>query len=299
VKKIVAPCALAGLLAIPCLAIAQGNTFRAEAELFYYRVSGDDSRTRGIGVQGNYYFSALPAEPTDYPLEAAAFVERTASVGAIYTRTSPETDGFQRENGSSYGVAGVFRRPDTPFYLDASYTRSEPGRARSSSGAEFESETDSYRLSVGGYVATRTLLTLELGRSETEATTSGAIIFRNSTTTSIGVRGVHLAKLAGDSHLALAVDLTRTERKPDGSPEEANNSFLASATYYPTTRLGLTAGYGYESGDDRLLEGSTYLAGVSWFVTPRVRLSFDLQKFDGKEQGLDFDTIFLGAMLRF
>jgi hypothetical protein len=297
-KKITATSLLASLFAFPCLAPAQGNTYRADAELFYYRASGDDSRTRGIGVQGNYYFSALPTEPTDYPLEAAAFVERAASVGAIYTRTSPSSDEFQRENGSSYGVAGVFRRPDTPFYAGASYTRSEPGRARSSSG-EFESERDSYRLSIGGYVAKRTLLTLELDRSESDGTSSGSIIFRDSTTTGIGVRGVHLAKLAGDNHLALAVDLTRTERKPDGSPEEANNSVLASATYYPTTRLGLTAGYGYESGDDRLTEGSTYLAGISWFVIPKVRLALELQKFDSKEEGLDFDTIFLGATLRF
>jgi hypothetical protein len=297
-KKIAAPCALAGLLAFPYLASAQ-DTFRAEAELFYYRVSGDDSRTRGIGVLGNYYFSALPTQPTDYPLEAAAFVERAASVGATYIRLSPETDGFEREDGSSYGVEGVFRRPDTPFYAAASYTRTEPGRARSSSGAEFESEADSYRLSVGGYVAKRSLLTLELGRSKTDATTSGAIVFRNSTTTTIGVRGVHLAKLAGDHHLAIAVDLARSERKPDGSAEETSNIFQVSGTYYPTTRLGLNVGYGYESGDDRFTEGSTYFAGISWFVTPRVRLSLDVQKFDGKEADSDFDGVFLGAMLRF
>jgi hypothetical protein len=292
----------ASLLAFPCLALAQGSTYRAEAELFYYRASGDDSRTRGIGVQGNYYFSALPTEPTDYPLEAAAFVERSASVGATYVRTSPESDNFQWDNGSSYSVGGVFRRPDTPFYAAASYRRSDLGTARSAAGTEFDGEVDTYGLSIGGYVAKRTLLTLELSRSTDETTTvrtSGATTTDKDTSTSIGVRGVHLARLGGDSHLALAAELARTERKPDGSPEETNNSVLVSGTYYPTARLGLTAGYGYESGDYRFTEGSTFLAGISWFVTPRVRLALDLQKFDGKEQGLDFDTIFLGAMVRF
>jgi hypothetical protein len=298
-KKIAAPCALAGLLAFPCLAPAQSGTYRAEAELFYSRISGDNSRSRGIDLQGTYYFADLPKQP-DYPLEAAPFVERIGSVSLDYSRSSTDTDGFQAlEDDSGFGLNLVLRHPNTPFFAAVSYDRSYGGKVRSPTGTEFDSEGDAYALAVGAYVAKRTLVTLAWRKSENDTTNylnSGNVVL-SSTDTSISAGIAHLAQLPGGTHLGLSAAIAQAERDSASSSPDRSNSVSLTGTYYPTTRLGLNAGIVYDRGDE-FFSGNTYSAGISWFATPAVRLSFDVLRIDREERS-DFGGVFLGATLRF
>jgi hypothetical protein len=306
-NKIVASCAVAGALGCPGAVLAQDkDTYRAEAGLFYNRVHADASRSRSYGVQGTYYFDALPLRPRDYPLELGAFVERSGSVSGTYFRTSSHSDNFQAtSDGAGYDAGFVFRRPDMPWYVDASYQSLDSGKVRSSAtGAELESDAKFYRLAAGGYVAKATLLTLDWSRSKAQSTNtlSSGIVDVNSVDTSIGISGQHLAYLPGGSHVALGAQLAHTKRKVDGgglAEDSKNNSLSLLGTYYPTKMLGLKLGYTYDRGDARFSEGDTLSAGASWFVTPIVSLSADVQRFQGKAANSDYDLISLGAQVRF
>jgi len=304
-RRMLASCVTATALACAEPLLAQ-ERYRAEAGIDYVQGDGDSSsavNTKSVGVSGAYYFRELPLSPSDYPFDQGPFVERASELNASYHRTKSELDNFDTSgNGSSWGVGFVFRRPDTPLFVAARYAASESAKFRSRvTSSEFETDSKSYALSAGAYVARNTLVALDWSQStlRTKNSTSAGASEPKSTDTTIGVVAQHLAHLAGGTHLALSAGLSQTKDETDGSPTEKNEAVSLTGTYYPTKRLGLALGYAYNHGDDRFSEGQAYLVGASYFITPAFSLFANLQTFQGKATNTDFDAVSLGAGLRF
>lgn len=300
-KNIVASLAVVSALGHPYAAQAQDkSTYHAEAGLNYSRFETDTSRGNSIGVLGTYYFSALPARP-DYPLAEGPFVERAASLSATYERTSQHLDNVETlKQGSGYGAGFVFRRPDMPLYLEATYRHIDFGKFRSASGDEREIDGKWYQLAAGGYVAKTTLLALDWSRTMVRSViTSGTGSGGKSADVDVGLSARHLAQLPNGDYFALIPRIGQSRRQEDGAPTQKNHNASLLGTYYPTRALGLSAGYLYDRGDDTFDAGNTWLAGVKWFVLPAVSLSLDFARFQAKAQNADVDFIMLGTAVRF
>jgi len=301
-KRIVASSVVAAAMGGPSLALAE-DTFRAEAGLSYSRFKTDSARLDTAGAEATYFFDKLPAQPKDYPLEQAQFVERIGSITANYSQTSfsvPNAESLS--NGSMYGATVLFARPDTPFIASAGYDSLYSGKLRSGS-LESESDGKFYQLAVGAYVDKTTALSLGWSRNTARnKSTSGGAPLADSRDTfdSISVSGQHLAQLSGGDHLALLAGLSLDTHARQGSASEKNRTVFVLATYYPTKMLGLKLGVLSDRGDDRSNEGEFYLAGVQMFVTPTLSLSLDFQKSHAKApNGADFDFVTLKALVRF
>lgn len=278
----------------PCFA---EDTFQAEAGLSYSRSSGDSFRRYTAGVDGTYYFEALPAQPKDTPYEQVQFVERAASLSASYDWRSSDVDNVERlSNGYDYTVTAQFARPDTFLRASAGFGYVNMGEIRSG-GIDTQNEAKAYQASVGAYVARTT--SLDVTRARSKSTTSGTVSFPDITVDGIGLIGQHLARLPGGGHVAMSANLSQFTIKSEGTPTEKNKDLLVQATYYPTKLLGLKLGISIDRGDENLLEGETYILGVRSFVTPALSLSLDYLKFNAKSAGFDFDQIALRAALRF
>jgi hypothetical protein len=304
-RTIAAPWVLASGLACTCPAIAD-DTYRAELGLDYYRFDSDSPsfiKGNATGVSATYYFDELPIAPRDYPFDQAPFVERAASATATYHRGSSEFDNFETlRDGSDVDITLIYRRPDRPLFATVSYAYSDGGKFRSrSSNSEFEFDTESYELALGAYAGRNTLLALDWNRrvTETKNTSSIGSSESESVTVSIGLVAQHLAPLGGGQHVALTAVAAQDQHDPASGPTEKNNRIALQATYYPTTRLGLSVGYAYNSGDDRFAEGETFLAGVKWYLTPAGSLYLNVQQTRAKEPNLDSDVVFLGGSVRF
>src|SRR6266540_374625 len=264
-RRVVVSSLVAVTLGIPSLALAE-DTFQAEAGLSYSRLKTDSSRQDTAGAEATYFFDKLPTQPKDYPLEQAQFVERIGSLSANYSRTHSDYTGFESlNNGSRYGVAALFARPETPLFVSASYASLYSGKVRSGS-LESEADAKFYQLAVGAYVDKTTAFNLGWSRNTTQnKSTSGG---SRDTSDSIVVSGQHLAQLSAGHHLALLAGLSFDKHERGGSASERNRTVFVVATYYPTKMLGLTLGVLSDRGDDRVNEGEFYLAGARMFVTP-------------------------------
>jgi hypothetical protein len=293
------------------LALAQ-DTFQAEAGLSYSRLKTDLSRQNTANAETTYFFDKLPTQPRDYPLDQAQFVERIGSLSAHYSRTSFDIDGVESlSEGSMYGITALFTRPDTPLIAAAGYDSSRSGKSRTAgtfgpgSFSEFESDSRAYQLAVGAYIDKTTALAIDWSSSRTRAKTISNVVgvadfTRNTTFTSIGISGQHLAQLSGGDYLALTVGLSQDTAETQGVPSEKNRVVFLLATYYPTKTLGLNLGVVSDRGDNRFSEGEFYMMGVKMFVTPTFSLSLDFQKSHAKAQtASDFDFLTLKALVRF
>ncbi len=302
-RRIVASSLVAVAFGAPSLVLAQ-ETFQAEAGLSYSRLDSDTSRQNSVLAVGTYFFDKLPSLPKDYPLEQAQFVERIGKITADYVRTSSDQNGFQSVgDGSQYGAAVEFRRPDTPLVARAGYQSLKSPKLRSvSTLTEFESDLKFYELAIGAYVEKNTLLALDWStfRSQSQSKSTGGLVSETKdTSTTIAFGGQHLARLPGDDHLAVTATIAETTLKPEGASSEKNRSISLQTIYYPTKMLGLKLGVSSDRGDDGFSEGETYQAGASMFVTPAVSLSLDFLRFKAKAPNNDFDFVALSALLRF
>src|SRR5215471_8828793 len=125
-------------LAVALLALVAGvapccaqDSFRSEAGLSYSRFKGDNSSTGLAGVDGTYYFDALPLHPKDTPYDQVQFVERVGSVTANYAWTSVDIENEERlSNGYDYGASVQFARPDTFLRAGASASVLNQGKSR-------------------------------------------------------------------------------------------------------------------------------------------------------------------------
>jgi hypothetical protein len=269
------------------------DTYRLQAELSYARFDDSVERSYITGVLGTYYFNALPTRPRDYPFEATAFVERSASVALDYSRD-------QRDIWR-YGAQVVFRRPDTPLYGEASYGYADFGSSESSTGSTFDGNDRSYGLAAGAYAARNTLVFLDWARRVSRTANflgSGTFTFETVFVT-LGVGAEHLARLPSGQHLALSSRVGQEKLEFDGGREDKNNNISLDATYYPTLTVGLSGGLTYQRGDSEFSEGGTWRLGASWFVNPTAGLSLDFSRFDAKTPDSGFDLLTLTAVVRF
>ena len=301
-RRIVASLLAVSAMAGPSLALAE-DTFQNEAGLSYSRSKADIARVNTIAAEATYFFDKLPAQPRDYPLEQAQFVERTGSFSVNYARTSFDIDNAQRlSNGSMYGANVDFRRPDTPLIVSAGYESFYSGKAGFPLvSIESESDTRQYQLSIGSYVDRTTALTLHWSRSTTRSRLTSSSIssdFKDNFT-SIGFSGQHLARLSGGDHLAFVAGISRDTHEQEGAASEKNRTLFLQATYYPAKTLGLTLGVASDRGDDRLSEGESYLAGVKMFVTPAISLSLDFSRFLAKAPDNNDDVVMLKGLVRY
>lgn len=297
-SRIVASSLVAAALSTPCGALAQ-DTFQAEAGLSYSRFKSDNVRTNDTVVDATYFFDKLPTRP-DYPFEQAQFVERAASLGAIYAWRSSDTTGLEKvSNGSAYSANLVFLRPDSPFIAGAVYSSLTSGKFRvPATSEETESDARFYQVSAGLYVAKTTdvLLTWARGTSDSKSTASAT---QTSTSTLVGISGEHLMRLPGGDYIALSAAVFQIAHEQQNVASEKNLDYTLEATYYPTHMLGITAGVQLNRGDDPLAEGETYAAGLRMFFTPTFSLSLDYRRFEAKAQNNDDDTVALRAAMRF
>jgi hypothetical protein len=299
-KRVLASCSAVLFLGSPSPAVADdAGTYRGDAAVFHSRFDGSTDRSHSTGLLATYYFDALPLRPTDYPLGAEAFVERSASVTIDYSRASQKLDGSRR-NRWSYGAQGVFRRPDTPLYAAASYSYYDGDTYRTSTGTEFDSYGKFYDLAAGAYLGRHTLLFLDWAKSVSRSVnylSSGTLSFENASV-SLGAGAQHLARLPSDQHVALLAHVDQRKLDLDDGTEDKSNTISLDATYYPARTLGLTAGLEYERGG-RFFEGETWRAGVSWFVNPTLVLLLNVLQFDARGTGSGYDFISLAAFVRF
>jgi len=289
----------AAAIGSPGLALAQ-DSVRTEAGLSFSRVKSDIVKIDTTSAQATYFFDKVPTRPGDYPLDQAQFVERIGGVSAHYGRLSPHVEGFDTlSKGSTYGAVLDLRRPETPLVVTAGYDFSRSGKLGGST-FETQSDTKSYRLSVGTYLDKTTAYSLDWSRSKTDAETSGASPSDfHDTMTSIGISGVQLQRLAGGGYTAFLAGVSRTTNEQDGSASEKNRSLLLQATYYPTKMLGLNFGVLTDRGDDTSLEGEIYLTGAKMFVTPTASLGLDYRRFIAKAPGGDSHLLLLNGLVRF
>jgi len=297
-SRIVASSLIAAALSIPCGAFAQ-DTFQAEAGLSYSRFKADNVRAKEAGLEATYFFDKLPSLP-DYPFEQAQFVERAASLGAIYAWRSSDITGLEKvSNGSAYSANFVFARPDSPFIAGVVYSSLTSGKFRvPATSEETESDARFYQVSAGLYVAKTTdvLLTWARGTSDSKSTASAT---QTSTSTLVGISGEHLMRLPGGDYIALTAGVFQNTHERQNAPSEKNYDYTLQATYYPTHMLGITAGVQFNRGDDGLAEGDTYSAGVRVFFTPALSVSLDYRRFEAKAPNNDDDRVALRAALRF
>lgn len=297
-SRIVASSLIAAALSTPCGAFAQ-DTFQAEAGLSYSRFKSDSVRMNEAGVDATYFFDKLPTRP-DYPFEQAQFVERAASLGAIYAWRSSDITGLEKvSNGSAYSANLVFLRPDSPFIAGAVYSSLTSGKFRApATSEETESDARLYQVSGGLYLAKTTdlLLTWARGTSDSKSTASAT---QTSTSTLVGISGEHLMRLPDGDYIALTAAVFQNTLERQNTPSEKNHDYFLQATYYPTRMLGITAGISFNRGDDSLAEGETYAAGLRMFFTPAFSLSLDYRRFEAKAQNNDDNTVALRASMRF
>jgi hypothetical protein len=299
-RKIVASSLAAAAIGCPCLALAQ-DTFRTEAGLYFSRAKSDAARIDATGAQATYFFDGVPTGTGDYPLDQAQFVERIGGVSANYGRSSLHVEGFDTlSKGSTYGAVLDLRQAETPLVVTAGYGFSRSGKL-GSSNFETQSDTKSYRLSIGAYIDKATAYSLDWSRSKTEADTSGTSPSADfhDTMTSIGISRVQLERLAEGGYIAFLASVSRRTNEQEGSASEENRSILLQATYYPTKRLGLNFGVLTDRGDDISFEGEIYLTGVKMFVTPTVSLGLDYERFLAKTSDGDSRFLVLRGAVRF
>jgi len=290
----------------PALGGAQ-ETFQAEAGLSYSRSKADGLQQNSASLDATYFFHELPQLPRDYPLDQVPFVERAGGLTAYYTRSSFDIEGFQNViKPSSYSIAARFTPPDTPLILGAGYGYSYAGKYGGSLGTatyDTESEAKGYQLTVGSYIDKSTAFTLDWSRDRGEAkitSTSPSLNLTESyTSTSIGLSGQHLARLGNGDHIAIWASFTQRTFEPEGAETEKNRSYFFRTTYYPTKMLGLWLGIQVDRGDGTSLEGETYLAGASMFVTQDASLGLAYLRFQAKASDDNANTVMLSGRMRF
>jgi hypothetical protein len=308
-RRISATWLAAAAMGVPSFALAE-DTFRGEAGLSYSRFSAEGVRENTARAEAAYFFDQLPVSPKDHPLDQAAFVGRIGSVSANYGRSDRDVDGYQTlDRGSMYGASIDFRRTDMPLIVRAGYDSSYSGKTGGpvpSSTATFESQIDSrhYQLSLGGYVARTTALSLDWSKSKDRfkvTQSDGAVLPEvNDSFTSTGISGQHLSQVSKDTYVATVARVGRTKSEPQGAPSAKNLEWYLEATYYPLKTLGVALGVLSSRGDDASSEGETYLARIRMFVTPIVSLSLDFQQNHTKApSSLDTDYVSLTARVRF
>jgi len=292
-------------LSSPCAALAQ-DTYQAEAGLSYSRFKSDSFRSSDAGADGTWFFQRLPSRPTDYPLEQAAFVERSGSLSANYSRLSPElTNAETVKKGSAYGVDVDFRRAGSPLILRAGYDSTDSGRFATplaSGGTETEVQAKAYQASIGAYTGAATALSVDWSKAKSRTAVNVPNTNQpdtNNTFTSVGLSGQHLARFAGGDSLAIDATIARITHDSDNAASETNWDIGLRATYYPTRMFGLSAGMVFDNGDDHLVEGKTYDVGARIFITPAFSVSLDYRKFKAKTPDNDFSAIALRGALRF
>jgi hypothetical protein len=281
----------------PGLALAE-ETYQAEAGLSYSQFRSDfhGLRQKAAVADATYFFDKLPAQPKDTPLDQIQFVERVGSVSANAGWVSNNTDDAERlSNGSRYGAAVDFRRPDMPLVVFLGFDSSDSGKSRLQS-VDFQTKAKSYEVDIGTYVGKSTLIALDWTRDEIQfLTTSGNT---DLSRTVIGASGQHLMRLPGGDHVAFLVSVAQIRFEQPASTDK-NKDLIVQAIYYPTAALGLKLAIDINRGDDGLAEGETYVVGAKMFFTPAFSVSLDYLKFNAKATSNDTDGVMLRAALRF
>jgi len=302
-KNSVVPILLALGLGSP-LAVRGEDSYQFEAELAYDSHKWDSTKIEITGAGLNYYFTPLPLQPGDHPLDETAFVARATGVSLVLGRVTYDVSGFQRTSaGSTAGVELTYRQPDSPLYLRAHYLEIDYGKQSASvvpwSPTEVEIDQVAYEVAAGGYVARTSLLALELGQEILKVRDNVFGSDPDEKLRHIGIFGRHLAQLEGGGYVALEARFQRLELDvPDSSSPSGSRSYL-EATFYPKRSFGLTAAFSRQTGDAARVNASSIRFGGKFFITRSISLYLDFEQtdYDGIDDSADRTS--LGVAMRF
>lgn len=127
------------------------QSYRAEADLAYNKLSLEDSSTEADGwtVSGTYFFS--PVNTTNHPLAEAAFLEKSSNLQLSYNRNESESHesfsswSYARESTQEIVSADInFFIPNSIFYVSLGISDQE-NEFQSRYTAGGETETNSYK----------------------------------------------------------------------------------------------------------------------------------------------------------
>jgi hypothetical protein len=136
------------------------DQYRYETNVGYNNTDNDiGSTNKGYSLTGVYYLT--PVDSSKGPLFESSFTGRSSSIEVSYSANSQDYSPFPDSDMSHSGIAGIYTFPENGWFIGAQLHKAR-------NDAQSLTETASYEISLGRYIASNTTIALAYHQSETD-----------------------------------------------------------------------------------------------------------------------------------
>ncbi len=219
-----------------------------------------------------HYFS--PVTTQGKPLNEAAFIDRSGSVGVIFSDN--KFNGSFDATSDIWAINTILAKKGMPWMLELTYLNQD-GKFTAPQNANLTSEY--LDLIIGYFVADKLLVAGQYGESDAKA--SNATGSNNSKRTIYDISVKWLQLLSTQTAFNLEASIGHAREKDD-TETNSGQEIGISGDYYFTPKASAGLLYSKLNHDDKTQEGSLLGITATYFATPQFFITATAGKFDAE-----------------